>query len=83
MAIYEPGTKLPVSSHFPIFQFAPVIKRGEEVGGRLRVIQSTTEIDREMIHQVWLFPFSEWSLTGLGLEWSFQDFPFNQLKYSK
>jgi len=52
VAIYEPGTKLPVSSHFPILQFAPVIKRGEEVGGRLRVIQSTTEIDREMIHQV-------------------------------
>ena len=74
MAIYEPGTKLPVSSHFPILQFAPVIKRGEEVGRRLRVIQSTTEIDREMIHQVWLFPFSEWSLTGLGLEWPFHDF---------
>jgi len=52
VAIYEPGTKLPVSSHFPILQFAPVIKRGEEVGKRLRAIQSTTEIDREMIHQV-------------------------------
>ena len=51
----------PVSSRFPILQFAPVIKREEEVGSRLRVIQSTTEIDREMIHQVWLFPFSEWS----------------------
>ena len=42
----------PVSSRFPILQFAPVIKREEEVGSRLRVIQSTTEIDREMIHQV-------------------------------
>ena len=50
VTIYEPATKLPFSSRFPILQFAPVIKREEEVGSRLRVIQSTTEIDRKMIH---------------------------------